>query len=131
MNALARGLRRLGLAASLALAAACGSENRLERVDFSYETSPPDQADVTASFVTLRVGQAVAVRAHPVMSDDPLEDDDRLELRSRDRAILGLDEGDERFLFVLYGVAPGETSVQAFVNGRPGPVITASVVDVP
>jgi hypothetical protein len=131
MNTLARALGRLGLAASLALAAACGSENRLERVDFSYETSPPDEATVNDVSVVIRVGQAVAVRAHPVMSEDPLEDKDRFELRSSDEAILGVDEGGERFLFVLYGVEAGDASVQPFVNGRRGPVINATVLPVP
>jgi hypothetical protein len=131
MNALARALGRFALVASLALVAACDSENRLKRVDFSYETSPPNQVTANSVSIIIRAGQAVAVRAHPVMSEDPLEDDDRFEMRSSDESTLGVDEGDEPFLFVLYGVAAGSASVQPFVNGRGGPVINATVIDVP
>jgi hypothetical protein len=131
MNAILRTLARLGLGAALALAAGCGGENRLERVDFSYETTPPDQITVSASSIIVPTGQAIAVRAHPVMSEDELEDGDRFELRSQDQTVLGVDRGDEPYLFVIYGVTPGDTRVQAFVNGRPGPTINATVVLVP
>ncbi|HEU4538267.1 MAG TPA: hypothetical protein VFS00_29305, partial [Polyangiaceae bacterium] len=97
----------------------------------SYDSSPPDQATVSASSVSIRVGQAIAVHAYPIMSEDPLEEEDRFELRSLDESVLGLDQREGPYLFVLYGVAPGETQVQPYVNGRPGPVIAARVLDAP
>jgi hypothetical protein len=131
MKAVCCAFARLAFVASLALAAGCSEENRLERVDFSYDSAPPAQATVSSSAVSIRVGQAIAVHAYAVMSEDPLESEDRFELRSRDESILGLDEREGPSLFVLYGVTPGETEVQAFVNGRPGPVIVARVLDAP
>jgi hypothetical protein len=131
MKAVSWAFARFAFVASLALAAGCSEDNRLERVDFSYDSAPPDQATVSSSTISIRVGQAIAVQAYAIMSEDPLESEDRFELRSRNESILGLDERESPYRFVLYGVTPGDTEVQAFVNGRPGPVIVAHVLDAP
>lgn len=116
--------RLLARAAALATAAlvlaGCGPD--LNEVKFQIRTAPPGNAALTVSSEGIRmpVGVAVAVLVTPydesgeIMEEDEDDETARLELSSSDARVFGADRIslDERS-FVLYGVAPGTTELEA------------------
>ncbi len=63
-------------------------------------------------------GVAIAVRVTP-LSDNatPYEASDRVRLRSQDDSVLDVEPTENRRIFVLIGVAEGDTCVEVEING--------------
>lgn len=112
----------------LALAlAACGPQYKT--IELDPVNSPPVPVRISANEIELPLGIAVAVHAE-IFSRTTLEytDEDRVDLLSRDRAIIDVTptSGERNFVFVA--VALGETCVAVEVNHDEEDCIPARVV---
>lgn len=113
------------IVALAALAVGAVGCHPFDRVDFDALTTPPVAASVTFEKVTIPKGIAIAVEAHPMSGDEEL--DAKLELRSRDTRVLGVDAGVDDGTFVLYGVSVGSTVIDVYYDGELEDEIPAEV----
>jgi hypothetical protein len=100
-----------------------------EQLEVRVAGEPRDGTVVAAEQFRVPVGTATAIRVAPIASGRrDYEPFHLVELRSRNESVLGVLEGPELDVFVLLGVAPGETTVDVSIRGRhvdeiPGEVI--------
>lgn len=119
----------LGAAIAVAGLTGCGG---FDRLDFSFESAPPDNATVTYGDIHIHDGIAVGVIARPMDGNDEMDEDTVVELESKNPGILGVSRAVERDeddppKFVLFGVSPGTTSVTVRIDGNVEGEIPATV----
>jgi hypothetical protein len=120
-----RSIARLLPAALLALSAvACGPS--YDETDFQMRTAPPAPASIQNDHFTVTEGIAVGFIATPMSGKDPMDGDFRLE--TGDSTILGVARGNADHSFVVWGVAPGTTTVRVRLDGKVEAQIPATVV---
>lgn len=121
------------LAVAAVLVAGLGSLgcSSFERLDFILQAAPPDNAIVTFEHISMHEGVAVGVDVRPLEDDGEIMDRETVvELFSRDPRVLGVGPGFQlidadddpedvppNWSFVLFGAAPGETSVSVVIDG--------------
>jgi len=115
----------------------CGG---IDTVDFEFRSAPPDNAIVTFEQIRLHEGVAVGVRAIAICGDEPVDEETRIELISRNPGVLGIgpapaspgdpeydDDDAGNWNFVLFGASPGTTAVTVMIDGDPEADIPVSV----
>lgn len=120
--------RRSAVAITGALAAFVAGCSGFDRLDFVYESAPPDDAIVSFEGIEIHAGIAVGVEARPVDGDEIMDEDTQVELDSRNPGVLGIapaqpDEdvdNDDKYnwKFVVFGVGPGTTQVVVTIDGE-------------
>jgi hypothetical protein len=98
----------------------------LDDIRFQLLTDPPGTAQITFEQISIPEGHAVAVRAIPISGDEPIDEDDPLELVPTNPFVLGVnesplsDEDDDvaNRTFVIHGASQGSTEVSVFVDGE-------------
>ncbi len=115
---------RLAPIAILALGAvACGPS--YDQTDFNFRTSPPVPVSITNDRFTVTEGIAVGFIALPMSGSKEMEGEFRLE--TSDSTILGVSRGTADRSFVVWGVAPGTTTVRVRLDGEVEAQIPATV----
>lgn len=111
---------------TLALAA-CGPQ--FKTIELTVRNNPPVPVRISAAEIELPLGVAVSVHAE-IFSSTNLEytDEDRVDLLSRDRAIVDVTptSGERNFVFVA--AALGDTCIAVEVNYEEEDCIPAKVV---
>jgi hypothetical protein len=132
--------RRCGaVLAAAALAAGLLGCSGFDRLEFYYESAPPDGAVVSFESISIHEGIAVGVEARPIDGDEVMDEETVVELDSRNPGILGVarsepDDGDDDddaevgdWKFVIYGVSPGTTQVVVTIDDEIEAEIDATV----
>jgi hypothetical protein len=124
-------VKALGLVAAMSLAALTGCSG-FDRIDFTFESAPPDNATVTYTDIRIHAGIAVGVLARPMDGNDEMDEDTDVVLESRNPSVLGVsravqEDEDDPPKFVLFGVSPGSTVVTVRIDGNVEGEIPANV----
>lgn len=127
------------LAAALLGGASIGCGG-IDTVDFEFRSAPPDNAIVTFEQIRIHEGVAVGVRAIPICGDEPVDEETRIEMISRNPGVFGIGPGVPQetdpeyddpdygnWNFVLFGASPGTTAVTIIIDGEPEADIPVSV----
>ena len=119
------------LAALASLAALTGCSG-FDRLDFTFESAPPDNATVSYTDIRIHSGIAVGVIARPMDGNDEMDSDTLVQLESKNPAVLGVnpavrEDPDDPPKFVLFGVSAGSTSVLVRIDGETQGEIPANV----
>jgi hypothetical protein len=114
---------------TLALAA-CGPQ--FKTIELTVRNNPPVPVRISADEIELPLGIAVSVHAE-IFSSTNLEytDEDRVNLLSRDRAIVDVTPTSGERNFVFIAAALGDTCVAVEVNHEEEDCIPARVVAAP
>jgi hypothetical protein len=116
-------LRALWAMPLLLAATGCGGFDRLDMV---LRSAPADGATLTSDEIRLHEGVAVGFAARPMEDDNEQMDEETVvRLESGNPGIFQVapsprdeDLGDEApYEFVIWGVAPGESSLGVFIDG--------------
>ena len=116
-------LRTAALALVVLGAFGCSS---YDQTDFNMRTTPPVPASITNDHFTITEGMSVGFIATPMDGAEEMEGDFRLE--TADSTILGIARGTVEHSFVVWGVAPGTTTVRVRLDGKVEAQIPATVV---
>ncbi|MBA3546159.1 MAG: hypothetical protein H0T76_06740 [Nannocystis sp.] len=115
-----------------ALLAAAACQPRYDGIELTLTSTPPVPVRISGTEIELPLGVAVAVDVEPQSSSRfNYYEDDPLELRSQDRAILRVEITEDPRIFVLVAVSPGETCVDIEVVGDDHGCIPATVLAKP
>ncbi len=111
----------------LALTALLGGCERFDGFTFGVENDPGfSEYLVTRGQIEMPVGAALLIEIRPTGNDDPAD----LRLRSRDEAVLRVQEGPgSRLVFV--GSATGETVLEVLYRGQIEDRIPVTIFDQP
>ena len=85
-------------------------------VDFQIITEAPPSVQVDDSRIEIPAGRAVGVRAVPI--EDGERQEVTLDMRPARPGIVGIEESLEDGVWVIYGAAPGATSVDLYFGGE-------------
>ncbi len=107
------------IAALSTLVVGCGFD-----LGFKDKSSPPLATTVSAESISIYEGIAIGVAV--LDGDDPVDSSDSVSL-SIDDPILGIEPTNQQNEFVVFGVAPGKTTVHVMVNGEEEASIPAEV----
>ena len=122
----------LALPGLLALSLVAGCQPRYDGIELTLSSKPPVPVRITDEEIEMSVGLAVAVDVKPLSSTRfGYYEDDPLELRSQDRAILRVEATEDPRRFVLVAVSPGETCVDIEVLHEDHGCIPAVVLAAP
>ena len=119
----------LAALASLAVLTGCSG---FDRLDFTFESAPPDNATVSYADIRIHSGIAVGVIARPMEGNDEMDSDTLVQLESKNPAILGVnpavrEDPDDPPKFVLFGASAGSTTVVVRIDGETQAEIPANV----
>lgn len=112
------------VAAALAGLSGCSSDYR---IDFTYNSSPPDGAIISFDSIRIHEGIAVGVEAQPMDDDELMDRETFVRLVSDDPSVLGVqstlskadvDASDDlaNWSFVIFGVKTGSTRVTVYID---------------
>jgi len=124
--------RLLPLLALPALLAAVGCQPRYDGIELTLASKPPVPVRISDEEIEMSVGLAVAIDVKPLSSTRfGYYEDDPLELRSQDSAILRVEATEDPRRFVLVAISPGETCVDIEVLHEDHGCIPAIVLAAP
>ncbi len=110
------------------LGAALGCQPDFGVLEFDPISTPPTSIQLRSFLIEIPAGVAVVVEAKPISRNDVVYGSDtRVDLISQDRDVLVVQRRSDRRQFALVGVAPGETCVEVFIDGRSEDCIDAVV----
>jgi hypothetical protein len=125
-------MSRLGIEARIAVACAAFGAVTLacdsyEGVTLEATTTAPLAASVDETAVNMPAGVAIAVRVVAQGTSDPENDQPVIDLSTGNADVLGVAPTLEEGVFVLYGVAPGSTSIKVRVEGHDDETVPVTV----
>lgn len=116
-------MRALWAALPLLLAATGCSD--FERLDMALRSAPADGAILESDEIRLHQGIAVGFAAYPMEDgNDRMDEETVVRLESGNPGIFEVapapreDDEDAPYEFVIWGVAPGESSMGVFIDGE-------------
>jgi hypothetical protein len=122
----------------VAVAGSLGCDS-FSHIEFRQRTSPPLETSLAFEGITIHAGTTVAAVAVPMDDDEQKEDETIVELEAINSGVLGVSRTAEgadedapphtRWTFVLWGVAPGTTSVIVRIDEEEEAEIPATVVE--